>query len=521
MPNKRHLYVPEFMENIKNNDVIKGIIILEHLSEMDEPTRAEVLRLLSECDESYSLLLLSEFLNIQPDALKKHKDLKALLFERIESNPVIANWLPPELASTLLIEVLNEASSERRMLDIIKTLGEIGSEESVSNLGDLLYSGSRDLTQAAIEALGQIANDEAVSQLVKRLGTDEETDQMILQALSPSGTAQAYQVLCRYLGSRHAGSRNKAKSILFSLGKPALPFLLENLKENDSDILVHTFNVLGLIAADSTAKPIRQFLFHAPQDANVRFAAFEALASLKLSGGSFMLASGLEDEDESVRTAVAKAVDRNLDSILDQGIRNLLRREDQAASELVHLFLNSEAERVFEALFDHSFFKNTAVEYLRTHAHESIRKKFMTLLQRKGESELVRFIADGFLKEDVEKTVIWAIDDSRMILSMYRSILHSIGYEPIVFEFPEQALEKIKTEKPTLIFTDLNMPKLTGIDVARKVREFYPKDVLPIIMVTTQSENEDHSEALKAGVTKIMKKPFTKEMLKETIEAFQ
>lgn len=520
MSKKVHFYVPEFIENIKNQDVIKGIVILEHLDEMDVLTRNEILKMLASCDESYSLLLLSEFLTMHHDALDRKPGLSDLLFDKIEARPVVANWLPPEIASKLLIQALNEASSETKMVDIIRTMGEIGAEESVSNLNDLLYSGSRSLTLAAIEALGQIGNAEAITALTKRLGQDEECDQLILEALANSETTQAYDVLCEYLGSPHAGSRNKAKSLLFKLGKPALPFLFENLKKKDSDLLIHTFNVLGLIGEDSAAKPIRQFLFHAPKDANVRFAAFEALSGFKLSGGSFILASGLEDEDEGVRNAVAKAVDRNLDPILEQGIRNLLRGEDQAATQMVQLFLNCEAEKVFETLLDHSFFKNTAAHFLRTQAHDDIRKKFLSILRRKGEAELVQFISEGMVVKESNKPVVWAIDDSRMILRMYRTYLHSLGCEPKVFEFPEQAVELIQTEKPVAVFTDLNMPKLTGIDVARRIREICSEDDLPIYMVTTQSENEDHTEARQAGVTDIMLKPFTKETLAEKLKPF-
>jgi len=520
MAEKKHFYVPEFMENIKNQDIIKGIIILEHLKEMDSNTRSEILRLLETCDESYSLLLLSEFLSTNPQCMEDNPELKDMLTEKIENNPVIANWLPPEIASVLLIEALNNASSEKKMVDIIITLGEIGDEQCVGNLADLLYSGSWDLTKTAVEALGQIRSEAAIEHLMKRLGSDEECDQILLQAIAATETKQAYQILCDYLGSPHAGSRNQAKALLFKAGKPALPFLFENLKKKDPDLLIHTFNVLGLIGEESSVKPIRQFLFHAPEDANVRFAAYEALGNFKLSGSSFILASGLEDEDEGVRTAVAKAIDRNLDPILNQGIRNMLRDEDEKAAELVHLFLNSEAEVVFEKLLDHKFFKLASVQYLKDQAHKTIQKKFVNILQRKGENTLVNLILSSVIKSSSDKPVIWAIDDSRMILRMYRTYLHSLGYEPLVFEFPEQACEKLASQKPALIFTDLNMPKLTGIDVARKVREHYTSAELPIIMVTTQSENDDHSEALNAGITKIMQKPFTKDLLDETISSF-
>jgi DNA-binding response OmpR family regulator len=83
-----------------------------------------------------------------------------------------------------------------------------------------------------------------------------------------------------------------------------------------------------------------------------------------------------------------------------------------------------------------------------------------------------------------------------------------LGFEPVLFEFPASALEWLQDEKPALLLTDLNMPKISGIELARKVREIYSPAKLPIIMVTTQSDARDDGLITSAGINEILPKPF-------------
>jgi CheY-like chemotaxis protein len=322
------------------------------------------------------------------------------------------------------------------------------------------------------------------------------------------------------LGSKHAGPRNVAKTILVGMGAPALPYLFHNLASEDDDLLVHTLNVIGLIGDASAGKHLRQLLFKSPKNANVRFAAYEALGFMNLQGGSFVLANGLEDEDEHVRTAAAKAIDKNLDDILNSGLRNLLREETPQTMAMVRLLIDSEAENVFRSLLDHPFFLQTSLAYLKGQAHPDVTKKFITLLQSMKRQDLVAQLVREEDSQDAEKTLVWAIDDSRMVLRLYRSMLHTLGVQCEVFEFPEQAIERLTAVQPAMIFTDLNMPKITGIDLTKAIRRSYSAEELPIVMVTTQNENEDHEAAQRSGVSGILQKPFTKDMLQNSMKQF-
>jgi len=68
-------------------------------------------------------------------------------------------------------------------------------------------------------------------------------------------------------------------------------------------LVIHSLNVLGDIGDEAAIPAIRSLLHNQPEDANVRFAAYEALGNLPVGKGAFVLAAGLEDPDSSVRAA--------------------------------------------------------------------------------------------------------------------------------------------------------------------------------------------------------------------------
>jgi CheY-like chemotaxis protein len=62
------------------------------------------------------------------------------------------------------------------------------------------------------------------------------------------------------------------------------------------------------------------------------------------------------------------------------------------------------------------------------------------------------------------------------------------------------------------------MPEMSGVDLTRAVRQWFPKEQLPIIMVTTQGECQDIESANAAGISAILHKPFTEDMLRTAME---
>ena len=109
--------------------------------------------------------------------------------------------------------------------------------------------------------------------------------------------------------------------------------------------------------------------------------------------------------------------------------------------------------------------------------------------------------------------VIMTVDDSASIRQMVVFTLKQGGYDVIEAGDGREALSKLNGTKPDMIITDLNMPNLDGIGLIRAVRSDATRRFLPIVMLTTESQDARKQEGKAAGATGWIVKPFMPEQL--------
>lgn len=110
-------------------------------------------------------------------------------------------------------------------------------------------------------------------------------------------------------------------------------------------------------------------------------------------------------------------------------------------------------------------------------------------------------------------------DDSGTMRTIIRRSLEAVGVMGAVEAADGlQALELFKGGGFDLVLTDWNMPGKTGIDLARDIRAL--DKTVPIVMITTEAEKTRVLEAIQAGVSDYLVKPFTTEVLKQKLERF-
>ncbi|HUY88141.1 MAG TPA: response regulator [Pirellulales bacterium] len=111
--------------------------------------------------------------------------------------------------------------------------------------------------------------------------------------------------------------------------------------------------------------------------------------------------------------------------------------------------------------------------------------------------------------------VLIADDSSTMRKIIVRSLL-SLGANGLTEAGDgEQAVAHFKAGQFDLVLTDWNMPHKSGLEVVKEIRA--DNAHVPIIMITTEAEKSRVVEALQAGVTDYLIKPFTAETLKEKL----
>jgi len=117
----------------------------------------------------------------------------------------------------------------------------------------------------------------------------------------------------------------------------------------------------------------------------------------------------------------------------------------------------------------------------------------------------------------MSKTIM-TVDDSASVRQMVSFTLKDAGYNVIEACDGADALVKSSGNSINLIVTDLNMPNLDGIELIKKIRAGSEHKFVPILMLTTESQDEKKLQGKAAGATGWIVKPFKPEQLLAVIK---
>ena len=105
------------------------------------------------------------------------------------------------------------------------------------------------------------------------------------------------------------------------------------------------------------------------------------------------------------------------------------------------------------------------------------------------------------------------VDDSSSMRQMVNFTLAGAGYQVVEAVDGVDAVAKSSAQKVDLFITDLNMPNMDGIQLTRQLRAAGPYRFTPIVMLTTESQQQKKTEGKAAGATGWIIKPFTIEQV--------
>jgi DNA-binding response OmpR family regulator len=111
---------------------------------------------------------------------------------------------------------------------------------------------------------------------------------------------------------------------------------------------------------------------------------------------------------------------------------------------------------------------------------------------------------------------ILLVDDDPDLLAVTSFALQQAGFLVVKAEDGVAALEAFEREQPHLAVLDINMPRMSGFDVAAKLRE---RSRIPLLMLTARSEEADVVRALALGADDYLSKPFSPKILIARIKA--
>jgi DNA-binding response OmpR family regulator len=115
--------------------------------------------------------------------------------------------------------------------------------------------------------------------------------------------------------------------------------------------------------------------------------------------------------------------------------------------------------------------------------------------------------------------LVLVADDEEDIRALVAFRLKRAGYEVITASDGEEALLLATSRLPDLAVLDMMMPKATGLEVTRSMREQATTKDIPVILLTARAQEADVARGFEAGADDYVKKPFSPQDLQTRVQA--
>ena len=126
----------------------------------------------------------------------------------------------------------------------------------------------------------------------------------------------------------------------------------------------------------------------------------------------------------------------------------------------------------------------------------------------------------GVDRQNADAKVIMVVDDSQTVRNIMALILHRVGYRSVRVASAMEALHTLTELTPDLIFLDITLPGMDGLDVCKIIKENPRTKDVPVVMLSGNNEVFDKVMGRLAGASDYITKPFEPESILKCIQAF-
>jgi len=112
--------------------------------------------------------------------------------------------------------------------------------------------------------------------------------------------------------------------------------------------------------------------------------------------------------------------------------------------------------------------------------------------------------------------LVYVVDDELNVRRIVKKTMENEDNEVHTFVTAEEALEEIEKRKPDLLFTDISLPSMNGIQFLKELKNRGYS--IPVIVVSSDTSPESMRSAFKAGIVDFLTKPFTPQEIRDAAE---
>lgn len=428
-----------------------------------------------------------------------------------------------------LVKLLDEVKDTAMQYEVLMTLSEIPAASRLPLFRERINHPDPLIAALAIEMLGPGLDEAVLPKLVRIIEANEDLDRYhecalqtakAIEALGRSPTPEVITFLAAKIHHRNPTARQLIHEALAGVGAEAVPALARAFDGDDLDMQIMAANILGEIGDRHGGDVMLAAMDRGTiQDANVRFAIYEAFGRIRFLKGLICLMDALDEPDDMCLLAVVGALDQELNSAVIDRLRGRLLPGDEAARRLARAVAAAHALHVFTALYPDPVAGPLLIDTIAAAGDPDLAAFFLGALEqlaeakRPGDADRLKNVA---VRSGGPR--ILAVDDSKSMILFYRSVAAAAGLEIVTAGNGQEALNLLERgERVDLVVSDMNMPEMNGIELVRKIRSRMEWQGLNVIMVTTESETSQVELARRVGVNAFLRKPFQPEALREKI----
>ena len=167
---------------------------------------------------------------------------------------------------------------------------------------------------------------------------------------------------------------------------------------------------------------------------------------------------------------------------------------------------NGKQAKVLEHAFDR--LKQESIEPSLHEAVETVQplKKWADNFRKASVPHIESIRSLNAMVEHIQQTVM-VVDDDAFQLKLVGKMLQGDGYRPVLVSSGIETLNMLRKIQPDIILMDISMPNMDGLEVTRRIKGVARFANIPIIMITSNSEEDVVNKSLKAGAIGFMVKP--------------
>jgi len=123
--------------------------------------------------------------------------------------------------------------------------------------------------------------------------------------------------------------------------------------------------------------------------------------------------------------------------------------------------------------------------------------------------ESINFLQNNFKGQEMAKILI--VDDASLIRTVADRAAREAGFDTVLACDGLEAIEMLKDHKIDLIFSDINMPRMGGLEMVTIIKQDPGYKFIPVVMLTTEAGDDLKAQGKALGVKAWLVKPFNKE----------